>query len=167
MKWTILAGMNEIINAPECISLGCVPSAAVAIFGGGWGVCLGWGVCPGMCLPGGCVSALWTEFLTHACENITFPQLLLRTVMKEIRFMVNVCKQLISTTLLFFLVIFSFCIHCFWKPVIHYMACQALNWVSFPMFQQRNNTFGILQMGMCFESNISNPDNCQQENKRL
>ena len=25
-------------------------------------------------------SRLWTEFLTHACENITFPQLLLRTV---------------------------------------------------------------------------------------
>ena len=24
---------------------------------------------------------LWTEFLTHACENITFAQLLLRTVM--------------------------------------------------------------------------------------
>ena len=23
---------------------------------------------------------LWTEFLTHACENITFPQLHLRTV---------------------------------------------------------------------------------------
>ena len=23
---------------------------------------------------------VWTEFLTHACENITFPQLLLRTV---------------------------------------------------------------------------------------
>ena len=22
----------------------------------------------------------WTEFLTHACENITFPQLLMRTV---------------------------------------------------------------------------------------
>ena len=22
----------------------------------------------------------WTEFLTHACENITFPQLLLRAV---------------------------------------------------------------------------------------
>ena len=22
----------------------------------------------------------WTEFLTHACENITFPQLLLQTV---------------------------------------------------------------------------------------
>ena len=26
---------------------------------------------------------LWTEFLTHACENITFPQLRLRTVMKS------------------------------------------------------------------------------------
>ena len=24
---------------------------------------------------------LWTEFLTHACENITFPQLLLQVVM--------------------------------------------------------------------------------------
>ena len=27
-------------------------------------------------------SRLWTEFLTHACENITFPQLLLRAVIK-------------------------------------------------------------------------------------
>ena len=25
---------------------------------------------------------VWTEFLTHACENITFLQLLLRTVKK-------------------------------------------------------------------------------------
>ena len=54
---------------------------------------LGWGVsgelCPGVCVrgvsrggvcPGGYTSPLWTEFLTHACENITFPQLLLRTV---------------------------------------------------------------------------------------
>ena len=52
----------------------------------------GEGVCPGsVCLPG--VSArgvsaqgvftsptLWTEFLTHAYENITLPQLCLRTV---------------------------------------------------------------------------------------
>ena len=50
------------------------------------------GVCPGGCLPGGvypggvcsggvwpggacpvrCTPTLWTEFLTHACENITF-----------------------------------------------------------------------------------------------
>ena len=38
----------------------------------------------GGCLPGGClpgVSAQWSEFLTHTCENITFPQLLVRTVM--------------------------------------------------------------------------------------
>ena len=67
--------------------------------------CVCWGVCPGGCLPGGVqgVSAEgvhpqqkppghtplfiacwdtppWTEFLTHACENITFPQLLLRSV---------------------------------------------------------------------------------------
>ena len=51
------------------------------------GVCLGVG---GVCSTGGLsreVSAqegihlpLWREFLTHACENITFPQLLLRTV---------------------------------------------------------------------------------------
>ena len=27
---------------------------------------------------------MWTEFLTHACENITFPQLLLRTVKTNI-----------------------------------------------------------------------------------
>ena len=54
----------------------------VSTQGGG---CLPWGVCPGdVCLGdvylgGGClvdgVSALWTEFFTHACENITFPQL--------------------------------------------------------------------------------------------
>ena len=29
---------------------------------------------------GGCAPYLWTEFLTQACENITFPQLRLRTV---------------------------------------------------------------------------------------
>ena len=60
------------------------------LWGGGvtaQGVCLGWDVC----LRGGGVSArgvsgsplpcgLWTEFLTHACENITFLQLRLRTV---------------------------------------------------------------------------------------
>ena len=57
------------------------------------GVCLSRGVClsvQGDCLPKRvCIPAcngadtpspLWTEFLTHACENITFPQLLLRTV---------------------------------------------------------------------------------------
>ena len=33
-----------------------------------------------VCLGGVHLPPLWTEFLTHACENITFPQLLLRTV---------------------------------------------------------------------------------------
>ena len=72
---------------------GCLP-------GGGWclprGVSAQRGVCPEGCLPRG-VSAqrgvcwgegfclggtpsLWTKFLTYACENITFPQLRLRTV---------------------------------------------------------------------------------------
>ena len=51
-------------------------------------------VCPGGCRPwrrlsaqrGVCVGGvhlpMWTEFLTHACGNITFPQLRLRTVQK-------------------------------------------------------------------------------------
>ena len=61
-----------------CLSGGCLPRASAQ-----------GGVCPGaVCLEGVCLSAggvytsptLWTEFLTHACENITFPQLLLRTV---------------------------------------------------------------------------------------
>ena len=44
---------------------GCLPMKGVCLQGGG----------------GGSVHhPLWTEFLTHACENITFPQLLLRTV---------------------------------------------------------------------------------------
>ena len=59
------------------------------------GVCPGGGqFCPGGCLPrwdclrmagGGCLPehvyiSLWTEFLTHVCEIITFPQLRLRMV---------------------------------------------------------------------------------------
>ena len=34
----------------------------------------------GVCQDGCVHLPLWTEFLTHACENITFPQLRLRTV---------------------------------------------------------------------------------------
>ena len=74
----------------ECIPVRCVPSDAVAVRGGGVsdqgrrvsdqmgcvlrgrGSAQG-GVCPSACwdthLPP------WTEFLTHACENITFPQI--------------------------------------------------------------------------------------------
>ena len=34
--------------------------------------------------------SLWTEFLTHACENITFPQILLRTVtIQECHYLTN------------------------------------------------------------------------------
>ena len=62
----------------------------------GVGVCLGGGVQGGVCLEGVCLGGVkvgvclggvhlhpWTEFLTHAFENITFPQLLLRTVKRE------------------------------------------------------------------------------------
>ena len=67
-----------IYKKQEGIPVGCVPSAAVAVSGGG-GFCL-WGekgvVCQGGCTP----PSPWTEFLAHACENITFVQLLLRTV---------------------------------------------------------------------------------------
>ena len=63
----------------ECIPEGCVPSAAVAVSGGG--------VCLGVCLPRG-VSAqgactpppVCTEFLTYTCENITFLQLCLQAI---------------------------------------------------------------------------------------
>ena len=91
----------------ECISVGCVPSTAVAVSGGclprGKGVCPGGcmprGCLPGGCLPGGClprgVSAqggvclggVYTPCphgLTDTYENITFPKLLLQTVIKYI-----------------------------------------------------------------------------------
>ena len=57
-----------------CLPRGCLPKGRISAQRG---------------LPGGLVSAqgvtpLWTEFLTHACENITFPQLLLGTVINKI-----------------------------------------------------------------------------------
>ena len=57
----------------ERIPVGCVSPASVAISGVGGCVCLRVYTSP-----------LWTEFLTHACENITFPQLLMRVVIKGI-----------------------------------------------------------------------------------
>ena len=39
------------------------------------------GVQGNVCVKGGVHLPRWTEFLTQACENITVPQLLLRTVM--------------------------------------------------------------------------------------
>ena len=68
----------------ECIPVGCVPSAAVAVCRRGLsaqGVFARGGVSAlgGVCIPA-CTEAdtipPWTEFLTHAFENITLPQLL-------------------------------------------------------------------------------------------
>ena len=50
----------------ECIPVGCVPSAAVATYAP-----------PPRRRP---PAHLWTEFLTHTFEDITFPQLPVRTV---------------------------------------------------------------------------------------
>ena len=70
-----------------CLPRGCLPR----------GMCAEGCVCPRGCMsaqggvyPGGCLPQCmlgytppppsWTEWLTHRCGNITFPQLLLRTV---------------------------------------------------------------------------------------
>ena len=72
----------------ECIPVGCVSSATVAVMGG----CLpggGGGCLPGrVCLPGGGVSdtPLPVNRITDRCKDITFPQLLLRTVNIRFRF---------------------------------------------------------------------------------
>ena len=83
----------------ECIPVECVPSTAVAVSGSGGGR----GVCPGdVCVSGGVSQHMqwgrqppWTEFLTHAYENITFPQLLLRTVITQmgICVFISACVQ--------------------------------------------------------------------------
>ena len=52
---------------------------------GGEALCLN-----GRCLPEGGYTPFWTEFLTCACENITFPQLLLSTVIK---WQLKLCKR--------------------------------------------------------------------------
>ena len=62
----------------ECIPVGCVPSAAVAVLVGGVlggpaqseGCLLGRGICLGGCTPP-------MDRMTNACENILFPPLLL------------------------------------------------------------------------------------------
>ena len=68
-------------NSLRPMAVGCVSSAAVAI--SGWGVCR----LPRGCLPGVFVrlgrlarGCLPRHTLTQACQNITFPQLLLWTV---------------------------------------------------------------------------------------
>ena len=59
-----------------CIPVGCVPSAAVAIWGGrrvGVGVCP---VCVCVCAMGQTPARPPVDRMTDACENVTFPQLL-------------------------------------------------------------------------------------------
>ena len=74
----------------ECIPAGCVPSAAVAVSPATHAPLpytpLTYHTHPLPCMPPCHIhpTAMHapprSEFLTHACENITFPQLLLRTV---------------------------------------------------------------------------------------
>ena len=85
----------EFMCLQECIPIGCVPCAAVA-------VSLGGGVCPGRgCLTGGvCQTPL--DRMTDACEKITLPQLLLRTVKllkSEIKY-TDLHKSFISCSIL-------------------------------------------------------------------
>ena len=91
-------GNSKNISAQECIPVGCVPSAAVAVsrvggcllpggvYSRGGGVCLLGGLLPGggLFCGGGCGIPACTEAATpcgqtHACKNITFATLL-RTV---------------------------------------------------------------------------------------
>ena len=92
-------------NKQECIPVGCVPSTAMAVYGGCPGE-MSRGKCPGVFLSRVCVCVchrvcVWTGGVSrgcvrgvsgegvnnspsgqNSCENITFPQLLLRTVIK-------------------------------------------------------------------------------------
>ena len=86
--WKFLINNHyKTIYEQECIPVGCVPPTAVAIWW--WVFARGWqprGLsAQGVCLPRGCLSGgvhlpPWTEFVTHSCENISFPQLHLRMV---------------------------------------------------------------------------------------
>ena len=63
----------------ECIPVGCIPPASVAV-SGGWGCLPGdvspGGVCPGGVCLGGCLPHPTPRGQTDACENITLPQTL-------------------------------------------------------------------------------------------
>ena len=71
-------------NPGSATAVGCVPSAAVVVSPATYAPPATHAphhTCPLPCpSPTMHAATLWTEFLTHACENITFPQLLLRTV---------------------------------------------------------------------------------------
>ena len=80
----------DSIQEQECIPVGSVPSAAVAISGGG--ICPGvsaqgvsaWrGVCRGAGVSQHAMGHIPPCGQTDTCKNITFPHLLLRTVVKN------------------------------------------------------------------------------------
>ena len=89
MGTPLWADRQTWLKTKECIPVGCVPSVAVAISGG-----------RGVFLWREAYTPFWTEFLTHACENITFPQLLLQTV---ITFQQLRCGVVMSQKMNFFL----------------------------------------------------------------
>ena len=66
---------RQLCQIQECIPVGCVPSAAVAV-PGGEGVCPVGGCLPRGCLPGEGVSAkhLPVDRMTDWCKNITLLQ---------------------------------------------------------------------------------------------
>ena len=71
--FTKLLRLCELIVEQECIPVGCVPSAAVAVFFGGGEVSAG-GVYPGVSAQlGGVCPPL--DRMTDRCKNITLPQL--------------------------------------------------------------------------------------------
>ena len=73
-----MSGGGGCVYLEECLPRGCLPGG-VSVRG-----CLPKGCLPGRGIsPGSVHLPLWTEFLTHASENITFPQLL-RAVTKAI-----------------------------------------------------------------------------------
>ena len=103
LYWIIL------VTKQECIPVGCVPSTAVAVSGGicpRGGVsaqgCLPEGVCPVGCLPRGCVPRGMYTFQrgqTDTYKDITFLQLLLRMVMKNIGLRKSKCLLCSCATL--------------------------------------------------------------------
>ena len=98
LLWGVSAQGGVCRDGVYLVCLGEASAQGVSVRGGVCLVCMGVstrrGCLPRGCLPWGCLpilsrgclvdTPLWTEFLTHACGNITFPQLRLRTVMNVV-----------------------------------------------------------------------------------
>ena len=76
--------LNLYLHVITHIRVGCVPPTSVAttLSGDGGSLCRMVSVTEGFSLQRGDPLPLWTKWLTHASENITFPQLRFRAVMK-------------------------------------------------------------------------------------